>query len=363
MSSIWGKNIKISLFGESHGNAIGVVLDGLPSGVELNLESIAGEMVRRAPGKSDLSTSRAEEDVPEIISGFFEGRTTGTPLCAIIHNTDKNSGDYSGLKYLMRPGHADFSGAVHYKGFNDYRGGGHFSGRITAPLVFGGAVCKQILKTKGIAITAHILSIKDIDDKAFDEMNIHDIDFDSLKKRELPLLNPQKEQAMREVITKAKEECDSVGGVVECMITGIKPGVGEPFFDSVESVLSHILFSIPAVKAVEFGCGFEMTKMFGSQSNDAFYYENNRVKTKTNHNGGILGGITTGMPIIFKAAIKPTPSIAKLQNTVNIKEQKDSMLTISGRHDPCIVPRALPVIEAAAAVAILDLLGEEKWIH
>jgi chorismate synthase len=356
---MWKGNIKLSLFGESHGEAIGVVIDGLMPGTELDLKNIAGEMARRSPGRSELSTAREEDDMPKIISGFFEGKTTGTPLCALIYNRDKKSGDYSKLKDLMRPGHADYSGAMHYKGFNDYRGGGHFSGRLTAPLVFAGAICKQILEKKGIQIAAHILSIKDICDKSFDEVNIENMDCKQLKNSELPLLNIAQEKAMRQAIIDAKERQDSLGGVVECMIIGVHAGIGEPFFDSIESTLSHLLFSIPAVKAVEFGCGFEMSKMFGSQCNDAFYYdESGIVKTKTNHNGGILGGITTGMPIVFKAAVKPTPSIAKLQSTVNIKEQRGSILTITGRHDPCIVPRIVPVIEAAAAIAILDLMEE-----
>ncbi len=359
MSSMWERNIKLSLFGESHGEAIGIVIDGLAPGTKLDLENIAGEMARRAPGRSELSTARDEDDMPEIISGFFEGKTTGTPLCALIYNRDRKSGDYNKLKDLMRPGHADYSGAVHYKGFNDYRGGGHFSGRLTAPMVFAGAICKQILEKKGIQIAAHILSIKDICDKSFDEVNIENMDCEQLKNSELPLLNIAQEKAMRQAIIDAKEQQDSLGGIVECMIMGVQAGVGEPFFDSVESRLSHLLFAIPAIKAVEFGRGFEITKMLGSQCNDSFYYdENNTVKTRTNHNGGILGGITTGMPIIFKAAVKPTPSIAKLQSTVNIKEKRESILTITGRHDPCIVPRVVPVIEAAAAIAILDLMEE-----
>ena len=358
MSSIWGNQIKLSLFGESHGSAIGVTIDGLPSGFALNLDDIAREMARRAPGRSRLATARVEADLPEILSGFFEGKTTGTPLCAMIRNNDQHSKDYGKLKDLMRPGHADYPGFVRYGGFNDYRGGGHFSGRITAPLVFAGAVCKQILQTKGVRIAAHIFSIAGITDESFLNVSAENIDFDRLRNSEIPLLNPEKEQLMRDEVLRARSGLDSVGGVIECMITGVPAGVGNPFFDSVESSLSHLLFSIPAVKGVEFGLGFAISQMRGSECNDSFYYgENGLIKTKTNHNGGLLGGITSGMPIIFKAAIKPTPSIAKPQSTINIKEQTNSKLTVTGRHDPCIVPRAVPVIEAAAAIAILDLLG------
>ncbi len=359
MSSIWGNNIKISIFGESHGTAIGITINGLPSGIEIDIDEVKKEMNRRKPGKSELSTIRRENDDPEIISGFFEDKTTGTPLCAIMRNTDTRSIDYSRIKNLMRPGHADYTGHIRYKGFNDYRGGGHFSGRITAPLVFCGAICKQILQRKGIQIGAHILSIKDIYDKSFSDTDYSVINFSDLADSEIPLIDSEKYQQMRQIILSAKADNDSVGGIIECIITGVPAGTGNPFFDSVESQLSHLLFSIPSVKGVEFGSGFEMTKMFGSQCADNFYYdENNQIKTKTNYNSGILGGITTGMPIIFKAAIKPTSSIFKPQNTINIKEHKNDLLTINGRHDPCIATRVVPVIEAAAAIAILDLMEE-----
>ena len=358
MSSMWGKQIKLSLFGESHGTAIGATLDGLPAGLELDLEDIAFELARRAPGKSHLSTTRSEADLPEILSGFFQGKTTGTPLCAIIRNTDQHSQDYGKLKDLMRPGHADYTGHIRYNGFNDFRGGGHFSGRITAPLVFAGAVCKQILKPMGIDISAHILSIKDCSDVSFFDIETDAADFEQLRHCELPLLNPECEEAMRQAILCAKSQQDSVGGIIECMIRGVPAGVGSPFFDSVESTLAHLLFSVPAVKGVEFGLGFAMSRIKGSECNDSFYYtDEGAVKTKTNRNGGILGGITNGMPVIFRAAIKPTPSIAKQQDTIDIKERTNSKLEITGRHDPCIVQRAVPVIEAVAAIATLDLLG------
>ena len=357
MSGMWGNKIKVSIFGESHGNAIGINIDGLPSGLELNLEDIAYEMRRRAPGKSPLSTARSEDDIPEILSGYFNGKTTGTPLCAIIRNTNTRSKDYSLLKDVMRPGHADYSGNIRYNGFNDYRGGGHFSGRITAPLVFAGAICKQILKEKGIIVAAHVKSIKNIKDKSFLDSNLDFNYLNSLKSFELPLIDKSIEESMRKEILEAKEDMDSVGGTIECGVFGISAGVGNPFFDSVESTLAHILFSVPAVKGVEFGRGFELTKMMGSEANDEIYYEDGKVKTKTNNNGGILGGITNGMPIIFTTAIKPTSSIGKEQNTINISSKENTILKVEGRHDPCIVQRAVPVIEAVTAIAICELLA------
>ena len=357
MSGMWGNKIKVSIFGESHGNAIGINIDGLPSGLQLNLEDIAYEMRRRAPGKSPLSTARSEEDIPEILSGYFNGKTTGTPLCAIIRNTNTRSKDYSLLKEVMRPGHADYSGNIRYNGFNDYRGGGHFSGRITAPLVFAGAVCKQILKEKGIIVAAHVKSIKNVKDKSFLDSTLDLNYLNSLKSFELPLIDKSIEENMRKEILEAKEDMDSVGGTIECGVFGISAGVGNPFFDSVESTLAHLLFSVPAVKGVEFGRGFELTSMRGSEANDEIYYEDGEVKTKTNNNGGILGGITNGMPIIFTTAIKPTSSIGKAQNTINISSKENTILKVEGRHDPCIVQRAIPVIEAVTAIAMVELLA------
>ena len=356
MSAMWGNNIKISIFGESHGNAIGINIDGLPSGFEIDMEKVKFEMARRAPGRSSLSTARSEEDLPEILSGYFEGKTTGTPLCAIIRNKDTRSKDYSKLKDLMRPSHADYSGNIKYLGFNDYRGGGHFSGRITAPLVFAGAICKQVLKLKGIVIGSHISSIKDIEDNKFDYTNIEKDSLLSLKNKELPLLNESLEDKIRHTITQAKYEGDSVGGIIECAVVGIESGVGNPFFDSVESTLSHLVFSVPAVKGIEFGEGFNITKLYGSEAKDEYYYEEDKVKTKSNNNGGILGGITNGMPIVFKVAIKPTASILKEQDTIDIRNRTNVKFRVEGRHDPCIVQRAVPVIEAVTAIGILDLI-------
>lgn len=356
MSGMWGNKLKVSIFGESHGAGIGITIDGLPSGIEIDMEEVLKEMARRAPGKSRLSTARKEGDQPEILSGFFEGKTTGTPLCAVIRNSDQHSKDYGKLKDLMRPGHADYPGFIRYNGFNDYRGGGHFSGRITAPLVFAGAVCKQILNIKGINVGAHVKSIGTIYDKSFDEVELTKELLDNLKINELPLLCCEKEEMMRNAILEARSDCDSVGGTIECTVIGIDAGVGNPFFDSVESTLAHLMFSVPAVKGIEFGKGFEMSELRGSQCNDEYYYDGDKVKTYTNNNGGITGGITNGMPILFKVGIKPTPSIAKKQRTIDIGEKKESELIIEGRHDPCIVQRAVPVIEAVTAIGILDLV-------
>lgn len=357
MSGMWGSKIKLSIFGESHGNAIGITIDGLPAGFSIDMDKIMMEMARRAPGKSSLSTPRKESDIPEILSGYFEGKTTGTPLCAIIRNSNTKSKDYSKLKDVMRPGHADYTGAVRYKGFNDYRGGGHFSGRITAPLVFAGAICKQILEVKGIIVSAHINSIGKIKDCSFLESDISDELLNSFKENELPLINTKLEDEMRQEILSTRSSGDSIGGTIECAILGVSPGIGDPFFDSVESTLAHLMFSVPAVKGIEFGKGFDISKMRGLEANDEYYLENGNIKTKTNNNGGILGGITNGMPIIFNVAIKPTASIFKEQNTVNIVTMEETTLCIEGRHDPCIVQRALPVIEAVAAIGITELMN------
>ena len=356
MSGMWGNKFKVSIFGESHGVGIGITIDGLPSGFEINMEEVLKEMARRAPGKSKLSTARKETDMPEILSGFFEGKTTGTPLCAIIRNSDQHSRDYGKLKDLMRPGHADYPGFIKYKGFNDYRGGGHFSGRITAPLVFAGAVCKQILESKGIKIGAHVSSIGKVKDKSFFDVELTNELLDTIKVNELPLLATEKEEEMRNTILEARKEQDSVGGTIECAVLGIDAGIGDPFFDSVESTLAHLMFSVPAVKGIEFGKGFSMSEHRGSECNDEYYYDGDKVKTYTNNNGGITGGITNGMPILFKVGIKPTPSISKNQKTIDVNEHKDAELVIEGRHDPCIVQRAVPVIEAVTAIGLMELI-------
>lgn len=360
MSGVWGNNIKYSIFGESHGNAIGITIDGLKPGIELDLENIKREMRRRAPG-GRLATSRQEKDEFEILSGYFNGRTTGTPLCAIIRNKDQHSKDYERTKDLLRPGHADYTGFVKYNGFNDYRGGGHFSGRITAPIVFAGAIAKQILKEKSIVIGSHIKSIGDIEEEYFNKVTIDEALLKEISNREFPTIDEEKGALMQQEILKAKNDLDSLGGIVECAILNVPTGVGSPFFHSVESVLSSLLFSIPAVKGVEFGEGFNISKMKGSNANDEFYIEEDTIKTYTNNNGGILGGITSGMPVIFRAAFKPTASIARKQRTVDISKKENAFLEIHGRHDPCIVTRAVPVVEAVAAMGILELILDSKF--
>jgi len=325
------------------------------------LDFISEEMKRRAPGKSELTTSRTEKDEFEILSGFVNGRTTGTPLAMIIRNTNQKSKDYGEIVKKPRPGHADWAGLSRYNGFNDIRGGGHFSGRITAPLVFAGAVAKQILKEKGILIAAHVKSIKDIQDRDFEEKDITQENIDRLRNMILPVLNENIVPDMEKTILKAKEEKNSVGGIVEIMITGIKAGIGDPFFESMESELSRMIFSIPAIKGIEFGAGFDIAKMTGYEANDEMYYdEKGDVKTYTNNNGGITGGITNGMPINFKVAVKPPASIGKKQRTVNIETKKNDFLEIIGRHDPCIVPRIVVVLEAVAAIVVMDRIMETE---
>lgn len=361
MSSMIGNKLKISIFGESHGEALGIVMDGLPSGYAIDLNYINQQMHRRLPGRSNLSTERKEEDEYSILSGFFEGKTTGTPLSAIIYNKDKKPEDYSD-RFKLRPGHSDYTGYIKYSSNNDYRGGGHFSGRLTAPLLFAGAIAMQILESKEIFIGSRIKSIYNINDD-----NIEGIDLIAIKgfrKMSFPVISSEKGTLMKTCIIEQKEKGNSLGGIVETFIINIPAGYGEPFFDSVESKISHIVFSIPSIKGIEFGAGFKITALTGKEANDEFKIENNKIITNTNNNGGILGGITNGMPIIFKTAIKPTPSISLPQNTVDISSMENTVINIKGRHDPCIVPRVIPVIEGACALALLDLIMEkdgEKW--
>ncbi|WP_293986634.1 chorismate synthase [uncultured Megasphaera sp.] len=353
----FGKTIGLTIFGESHGLSIGAVLDGLPSGEAIDWEAVKREMARRAPGKNKMSTQRQEKDAFEVQSGFFNGYTTGTPLCAIIRNSDQHSKDYDQLRHVMRPGHADYSGKIRYGGFNDYRGGGHFSGRLTAPLVFAGAVASQILARRGIAVGSHILRLAGIADRPFQSTGEEAAMLQSLKEETLPVLDKEKAPLMEARIMAARDDFDSVGGVIECMVTGLPAGLGDPFFDSVESQVSHMMFSVPAVKGIEFGDGFALADLRGSQANDDFYYAaDGTVKTKTNHNGGINGGITNGMPVVFRLVVKPTASISQKQRTIDTDTKEDCDLVIKGRHDPCIVQRAVPVVEAAAAWAVLDVL-------
>ncbi|MEE1318761.1 MAG: chorismate synthase, partial [Ruminococcus sp.] len=338
MSSTYGDKIKISIFGESHGNGIGVVIDGLPAGVKIDMDRVLVQMSRRAPGKDRTATPRLEKDLPKVLSGMLGDTLTGAPLCAVIENTNTKSGDYSNLLACPRPGHSDYTAFVKYNASNDIRGGGHFSGRLTAPIVFAGAVCRQILESKGIKIAAHINSIGTVNDAPFNPVCIEDELIDKLNNSTFALIDGSVEEAMREQVEDARMSLDSIGGTIECAVTGIDAGIGEPMFEGVEGVIAKAVFGVPAIKGIEFGKGFELAQMRGSQSNDPFRYENGNVVTETNNCGGILGGITNGMPVIFRAAVKPTPSISQKQRTVDLQKKENAELEIHGRHDPCIVP-------------------------
>ena len=357
MSATFGTSFKVTIFGESHGKAIGVTIDGIPPGVSIDIDKVRFEMKRRAPGQSKLSTPRKEDDIPDILSGMFDGKTTGAPLTAVIHNTNTKSKDYSEMKKKMRPGQADYPARMRYEGFNDYRGSGKFSGRITAPLVFAGSIAKQVLESSGITIGAHIGSVMDVQDERLTLDNATPELLKSFGEYHLPLIDRSKAKDIESVIETARDAGDSVGGTIECMALGLPAGIGNPFFNSIESVLSHLLFAVPAVKGVEFGSGFDMANMHASEANDAYYYdEDGNVKTKTNHNGGITGGISNGMPVVFRVAVKAPSSITKTQETINIESGENVTLEVHGRHDPIIVPRAIPVIEAVCAIGILDLM-------
>ena len=343
------------IFGESHGPAIGVVLEGVPAGLELDLEQVQKELDRRKPGQDPTATARKESDLVEVLSGVFEGKTTGSPLCAMIANTDTRSADYTKTRDLARPGHADYPAHVRYQGFNDYRGGGHFSGRLTAPLVFAGSIAKQILAQRGITVGAHISSIYGVNDEALE-------DWDTLKgvaDKDFPVLDDEKGQEMQEAILEAKEEQDSVGGSIECGVFGLPAGYGSPDFgENAEGIFSQYLFAVPAVKAVAFGAGTAFSLMRGSEANDPLYVdEHGNVGAEQNCAGGINGGITNGMPLVFEVTMRPTPSIARTQFTIDMNRMEHAELELQGRHDPCVVPRAVPVIEAAAALAACQLLG------
>ena len=327
MSSTYGENLKISIFGQSHSEAIGVVIDGLPAGFEVDMDELGEFLSRRAPGQGKHTTSRKEPDRPEFLSGLAGGKTCGAPLAAVIRNTNTRSSDYDNIRDIPRPGHADFAARIKYGGAEDVSGGGHFSGRLTAPLCIAGGIALQILKEKGITVKAEIKEIGG------------------------------KKDGFLETVEEARLDADSVGGVIECVIEGVPAGYGNPMFGGVENKIASCVFGIPAVKGVEFGAGFEAARMRGSENNDEFYYEEDgRMRTRTNNHGGILGGITTGMPIVFRAAFKPTPSIGKPQKSISFSEKKDAVLEIKGRHDPCVVMRAVPCIEAAAAITVLDII-------
>lgn len=354
MSSTYGNNLKLSIFGQSHGPAIGMVLDGIPAGLSVDINDLRHFLQRRAPGQNSHSTTRKESDNPEFLSGIVNGFTCGAPISVTIKNTNSQSSDYENLKDCPRPGHADYTAQVKYNGYQDVSGGGHFSGRLTAPLCIAGGLCIQWLQKKGIRVAAHIKSIAGIGDKPV-LLNWCDPDLDKIQTA-FPVVNPDAGEKMRQAIAEAKANGDSVGGVIECFVTGIPAGVGDPMFDGIESKIAQIIYGIPAVKGIEFGSGFGSSILRGSQNNDAYTIIDGTVRTKTNYAGGILGGITNGMPLVFSVAIKPTPSIAIKQSSISIQDMTEKILQVQGRHDPCIVPRAVPVIEAAAAIAIFDAL-------
>ena len=357
MSSEFGKILKVSVFGQSHGTAIGVNIDGLPAGESIDLEELQRFLDRRRPGKSPLSTARNEGDVPEFLSGLENGKTCGAPLCAIIRNSDQHSSDYTELADKPRPGHADYTAWVKWKGHADMRGGGHFSGRLTAPLCIAGGIAKQILARRGIYVGAHLHSVGKYLDAPLPDCPAPEL-FEAVAAKPFPVLNDKNGDLMQKLIERARQELDSVGGVVECAAIGVPAGLGDPMFDGIENRLAAALFGIPAVKGVEFGAGFTAPCLHGSQNNDAFAVEDGRIVTTTNHAGGILGGITTGMPVLLRAAFKPTPSIGQIQKTVSLSAKENANLQIHGRHDPCIAHRAVPVVEAVTATVLLDLLLE-----
>ena len=357
MSSEFGKILKVSVFGQSHGTAIGVNIDGLPAGEAIDLEELQRFLDRRRPGKNKLSTARNEGDAPEILSGLENGKTCGAPLCAIIRNSDQHSGDYAELADKPRPGHADYTAWVKWKGHADMRGGGHFSGRLTAPLCVAGGIAKQILARRGVYVGAHLGSVGTVCDEHFPLFPTREL-FEEIAAKPFPALDDASGARMQDVILAAKNVLDSVGGVIECAAIGLPAGLGDPMFDGVENRLAAALFGIPAVKGVEFGEGFTAPCLHGSQNNDAFAVEDGRIVTTTNHAGGILGGITTGMPVLLRAAFKPTPSIGQIQKTVSLSAKENADLQIHGRHDPCIAHRAVPVVEAVTATVLLDLLLE-----
>lgn len=356
MASYLGEHIHVSVFGQSHSPAIGVVVDGLPAGEKVDMEELGRFLKRRAPGQSPTSTPRKEADLPHFLSGLVDDVTCGAPLAALIENTNTRSQDYEQLRDKPRPGHADFTAQVKYGGFQDVAGGGHFSGRLTAPLCIAGGICLQILKRRGIEVAAHIASIAGQADRLFDPMGESTETLEALKRAPFPVLDEKAGELMRKAIFEAKEDRDSVGGIVECLVTGVPAGLGDPMFGGMENRLAAALFGIPAVKGVEFGEGFGVAKLRGSQNNDPFTVKDGKIVTETNHAGGILGGITNGMPLIFRLAVKPTPSISKPQKTVSLSENRVEELVITGRHDPCIVPRAVPVVEAVTALVLSDLL-------
>ncbi len=355
MSSETGNKIKVSVFGESHGSAIGAVVDNLPAGEHIDFDELQSFLKRRQGGNSKYATPRKEADIPEILSGVKDGVTTGAPLCLVIKNENTRSEDYK--VDIPRPGHADFSAFVKYNGFCDLRGGGHFSGRLTAPLCAVGGILMQILKRRGIQIVAHLSAVGNVTDEMIDNLQLNQVQLDKIKSGAFPTFSADAGEKMQDLIVSVKEEGDSIGGCVECGIYGMQAGIGNPMFDGIENAIAKSVFGIGGVRGIEFGAGFKAAQMKGSVSNDAFYIEDEIVKTKTNNHGGVLGGITTGMPITFNVAFKPTPSIAIEQSSISFsKHENVDAFSTKGRHDPCIAVRAVPCMEAVAAIAIADFL-------
>lgn len=357
MKNTLGQSVAVTIFGESHGEKIGVVLDGIAPGISIDMDYIMEQMNLRKPhGK--ISTKRVEGDEPHLVSGVFEGKTTGTAICILIDNQQTRSKDYSKTKDLARPGHADFTAEEKYHGFQDYRGGGHFSGRLTAGIVAAGAIAKKILEDKGIYIGSHILQCGEIKERAFDENTVKlKEDIGTVNKKLFPVLDETTGAEMLKYMEAAADEGDSVGGILQTAVVGLEAGLGEPWFDSVESQLAHGLFSVPAVKGVEFGLGFDFAKVKGSEGNDSFVMDSDKIVTKTNNNGGINGGITNGMPLVFQCVVKPTPSIYKQQETVDFKKKTNETIQIEGRHDPAIIHRARVVVDSMTALVLLDMLA------
>ena len=356
MSSIFnGSTLRLSIFGQSHSEAIGMTLDGLPAGIPVDPDRLQQFLNRRAPGQNEWSTPRREEDRPEFLCGLKDGITCGAPLTALIRNRNTRGKDYESLRVIPRPGHADYTAQIKYSGFQDYNGGGHFSGRLTAPLCIAGGILLQFLERQGIIVNARILRIANVtDDAPF---------LSSVADKLFPAVSDEASRRMQKTISEARSEGDSVGGIVECVVRGVPAGLGNPIFDGVENRIAQLMFAVPAVKGIEFGAGFAAAEMHGSENNDEFCIQNGSIHTCTNHAGGILGGITNGEEIVFRVAFKPTPSIAKPQRSVNLESMRPEILEITGRHDPCIVPRAVPVVEAVAAVSLSDLIlrGNDTW--
>jgi len=355
MSSSFGETIRVTIFGQSHGPAVGVVVDGLPAGEAVDLDRLDAFLARRAPGRGPWSTPRREADRPRILSGLEGGLTCGAPLCAVIENSDVKSGDYAAMADLPRPMHADFPAWVKHGGHNDVRGGGHFSARLTAPLCVAGGILLQLLERRGISVGAHLSSVGGVRDRLFDPVTVSAGDLSRAARAAFPVLDEASAPAMQAEIDAARRDGDSVGGAVECCVLGLPPGLGEPLFDGLENRISRAVFAIPAVKGIEFGAGFAAAGMRGSEHNDPYIIRDGRVVTETNRHGGILGGLTTGMPLIFRCAFKPTPSIAREQRTVSLSAMEERQLAVRGRHDPCVAVRAVPCVEAAAALALAEL--------